>query len=124
MEAYSDVVNQFVNSTIISLFILGVWLMGGYLTEDTDVFGERANDDWILTVQDEDGNNEPDSGDSATLSGGALSDEGLMRHIALLKIQAFSIYITIFSVCMLGQRFTPKQRSTIPPEILEKLRNK
>ena len=89
MDAYSDVVNQFVNSTIISLFILGVWLMGGYLTEDTDVFGERANDDWILTVQDEDGNNEPDSGDSATLSGGALSDEGLMRHIALLKIQAF-----------------------------------
>ena len=98
--------------------------MSVYASEDTDVFGERGDDNWVLTVQDNDGDNEPDSGDSVTLDGGALIDEGLTRHIALLKIKAFAVYTVVFSACMIGQRFAPKQKSTIPPEILERMKKK
>ena len=103
----SKLTNQFVNSTIIAMFLVGGWLLSVYATADSTIFGESEDDEWILTGQDNDNNNDISEGDTATLQTGSLFDEELQRHMALLKIKAFAGYIFIFSAAMIVQRFAP-----------------
>lgn len=120
MKIDSEFANQFINSSIVALFILGGWMLSVYALEDPTVFGDRGDDNWVLSAQDSDGDGNLDEDEAVILESGALFDEGLTRHIALLKIKGFALYSVVFSGCMIAQRFTPKQ--TIPPEVLEKLK--
>ena len=103
----SKLMNQFVNSTIIAMFLVGGWLLSVYATADPTIFGESDDEEWILTGQDADNDNNITEGDTATLQTGSLYDEDLQRHMALLQIKAFAGYIFIFSAAMIAQRFAP-----------------
>ena len=68
-----------------------------------------SNDDitWELTMNDNDSDNDPSSGDSVTVTGSLLDNE-LQRPAFLLQVKVFAGAIFLFSGCMIAQRYAPK----------------
>ena len=106
MTECSELTDQIVNSLVVTLFLLGGWMLSVYGQADPEMFD--SNDDiWSFTVHDSDGSGGITDGDHISVEGSLLDNE-LQRAAFLLKVKAFAGAIFLFSACMIAQRYTPK----------------
>ncbi len=108
MTECSELVDQIVNSVIVTLFLLGGWMLSVYGTAGPDVFDTEAEDTWAITINDSDGDNDVSDGDTVTVTGGSLGNDELERAAFLLMVKAAAGGMFLFSACMIVQRFAPK----------------
>ena len=112
MTECSELVDQIVNSVIVTMFLLGGWMLSVYGTAGPDVFDTEAEDaSWAITINDSDGDNDVSDGDTVTVTGGSLGNDELERAAFLLMVKAAAGGMFVFSACMIGQRFGMKSKS-------------
>ena len=107
MTECSELTDQIVNSLIVTLFLLGGWMLSVYGQAGPEMFDSNDDITWELTMNDNDSDNDPSSGDSVTVTGSLLDNE-LQRTAFLLQVKVFAGAIFLFSACMIAQRFVPK----------------